>query len=320
MTLSHPDSWQHHQVREDTISTNPCIPPGNVVSEGSPTSSKCAADRKSDEPTTNDKDLNAKQHDHIPSTNRRGRKRSATNQDHPTRTGDQHLSPSQQSMKLQSDHTNYHPGNSQGQDYTGKKARIIPSHPTSAHLNVATALSPTAPMAQSPSTLTASDMNTERNQYHTTHSEQNQSQHHNTQDYNMTQDCWPPVDVGDTIPSSTTASPIGRVKRHLTTTSGTAEEPTTGPRYHPTINHQEQLPIKVLRLNNGKRRKVGDTAPNRDAPPPIIKENTSQMEPIQSHNLSGTYTNYEEDCILIGERQNDEPRQAIVRTNPTGIG
>ena len=57
-----------------------------------------------------------------------------------------------------------------------------------------------------------------------------------------------------------------------------------------------------------------------ETPPPIIKENTSQMEPIQSHNSSGTYTNYEEDCILIGERQNDEPRQAIVRTNPTGIG
>jgi hypothetical protein len=165
-------------------------------------------------------------------------------------------------------------------------------------------------MAQSPCILTALDMNTERNQYHTTHLDQNRTQHHNTQDLTMTQDFWPPVDGGDTIPPPTTASPIGRVKRHLTTTSGTAEEPhaetvhdtittstasplervkrvgpntanrslqnetirlmddhpLTGYRYHPTINHREQLPIKVLRLNNGKRRKVGDTAPNRDAP------------------------------------------------------
>ena len=55
-------------------------------------------------------------------------------------------------------------------------------------------------------------------------------------------------------------------------------------------------------------------------PPPIIKENTSKMEPIQSHNPSGTYTNYEEDCTLTSAKQNDEPRQAIVRTNLTGIG
>jgi hypothetical protein len=218
MTLSHPDSWQHHQVREDTISTNPCIPPGNVVSEGSTTSSESTTDRTSDKPTTNDKDLNTKHHDHTFSTNQRGRKRSATNQDHPMRTWDQHLSPSQPSMTLQSDLTNYHPGNSQGQEYTGKKARVIPSHLTSAHSNVATTFSPTAPMAQSPSILTASDMNTEQAQYHTTHSEQNQSQHHNTQDLDMTQDCWPPLDDGVNIPS-----PL--VKRHLTTTSGTAEDP-----------------------------------------------------------------------------------------------
>ena len=153
-------------------------------------------------------------------------------------------------------------------------------------------------------------MNTEQDQYHTTHSEQNPSQHHNTQDFDMTQDCWPPVGDGGTIPSPTTASPIGRVKRHLTTTSGTAEwppaetvndlittseapslervkwlatntadlslqnetirpmkfPPLTEPEDHPLINHREQLPIKVLRLTNGKRRKVGDTAPNRDAP------------------------------------------------------
>jgi hypothetical protein len=87
MTLSHPDSWQHQQFREDTISMNPGIPPEKVVSEGSTTSSKCAADRKSDKPTTNDKDLNAKKHDHTPSTNRRGRKCSSTNQDHPTGQG-----------------------------------------------------------------------------------------------------------------------------------------------------------------------------------------------------------------------------------------
>jgi hypothetical protein len=215
-------------------------------------------------------------------------------------------------MTVQSDHTNYHPGNSQGQVYTGKRAHIIPSHPTSAHPNVAMTLSPTTPIAQPPSILSASDMNTEQDQYHTTQSEQNQTQHHNTQDFDMTQDCWTPKDDGGTLPSPTTASPIGRVKRHLTTTSGTAEEPPaetvtdiittsaasrfervkwpvsntadlslqnetirpmdvpplTGPRDHPTINHREQVPIIVLRLNNGKRRKVGDIAPTRDAPPP----------------------------------------------------
>jgi hypothetical protein len=192
----------------------------------------------------------------------------------------------------------------------------------------------------------------------------------------MTQDCWPHVGDGGTIPSPSTAFHIGRVKRHLTTNGGTAEwspaetvndvittsaaspiervkwpvtntadrslqnetmrpmddHPLTGPRYHPTTNPREQLPIKVLRLNNGKRRKVGDTAPNRDAPPPpIIKENTPRMGPIQSHipkqlkqpttkrraqlktgcnhNPSVTNTNSAEDCSLISARKNGESSQ-----------
>ena len=143
----------------------------------------------------------------------------------------------------------------------------------------------------------------------------------------MTQDCSPPVGDGGNIPSPSTASPIGRVKRHLTTTGGAAEElpaetvndgltisvaspiervkwpdtntadlslqtgkkrlmdvpSLTGYGNHPNINHREQLPIKVLRLNNWKRRKVGDTAQAGDAPPPLIKEKTSRIEPIQSH-------------------------------------
>ena len=41
----------------------------------------------------------------------------------------------------------------------------------------------------------------------------------------MTQDRWPPVGHGGAIPSPSTASPIGRVKRHLITNGGTAEWP-----------------------------------------------------------------------------------------------
>ena len=200
MILSHPDSRQHHQVIEDTLSMNPCMSPRNLVSEGSTASTECTVDRTRDNPNTNDKDYNMKHHDHASSTIRRGRKRSATNRDQPTRTWDQHPISSQQLMTVQSDHTNDHPGTGQGQDYTGKRARIIPSHPTSVHPNVAMTLSPTTPIAQSPSILTASDMNTEQDKYHTTHSEQNQSQHHNTQDFDMTQDCWPPVGDGALYP------------------------------------------------------------------------------------------------------------------------
>ena len=57
-----------------------------------------------------------------------------------------------------------------------------------------------------------------------------------------------------------------------------------------------------------------------ETPPPITKENTSKMEPIQLHIPSGTYTNSEEDCTLTSAKQNDEPRQAIARTKLTGIG
>ena len=71
--------------------------------------------------------------------------------------------------------------------------------------------------------------------------------------------------------------------------------PLTEPEDQLIINHRKHLPIKVLRLNKGKRRKVSDTAPNRDAPLPIIKETTSKREPIQSHNSSGTYTTFKED-------------------------
>ena len=292
---------------------NPCISPGKIVCEVSTASPECTADWTSAKPTTNDKDLNTKHHDHAPSTNRGGRKRSATYKDYPMRTRD---------------HTNYHNGNNQGQNYTGGKARIIPTHPKPSYSNVAMILSPTTQIAQPPSISSASDMNTEQDQYHTTNSEQNQSQHHNIQDSDMTQDRWPPVGHGGAIPSPSTASPIGRVKRHLITNGGTAEwppaetandvlttsaaspiervkwpvtntadrslqnetmrpmdvPPLTGSGNHPTYNPREQLPVKVLRLNNGKRRKVGDTAPNRDAPPPpLIIENTPRMEPMQSH-------------------------------------
>ena len=145
-------------------------------------------------------------------------------------------------------------------------------------------------------------MNTEQGQYHTTHSEQNRSQHHNTQDFDMTQDCWPPVGNGGTLPSPTTASPIGRVKRHLTATSGTAEWPlaetvndlittseapssqrvkwpaintadlslqneTIRPMDLPPLTESEDHQSSTIESNyNGKRWKVGDTAPNRDAP------------------------------------------------------
>ena len=86
MSLSQPDSRQHHQVREDTISTDPCIPPGDAVSEGSTALSECTADRTSDKPTTNEKDFNTKHHVNAPSTSQRVRKRSATYWYHPTRT------------------------------------------------------------------------------------------------------------------------------------------------------------------------------------------------------------------------------------------
>jgi hypothetical protein len=58
----------------------------------------------------------------------------------------------------------------------------------------------------------------------------------------------------------------------------------------------------------------------RRPPLPIIKESTSKREPIQSHNPSGKYTKYKEDGTLISATQNEGPRQAIVRINPTGIG
>jgi hypothetical protein len=200
-------------------------------------------------------------------------------------TPDKRLLPSQQLTTVQSDHTNHHTGNNQGQHYTGGKACIIPTHPTHAHSNVAMIRSPTTQIAhgtdvlpsvqdkqmdqiestqcdqnqqqetsishqyintpaqptqhwaslhtashtekitQPQSISSVSDMNTEQDQYHTTDSEQNQYQHHIIQDCNMTQDCWPPVGDGGTIPSPSTASPIGRVKRHLSTTGGTAEWP-----------------------------------------------------------------------------------------------
>ena len=173
MILSQPDSWQHHPVSEDTMSTDPCISPRNLVSEGSTASTEYTVDRTRDKPITNDKDHNMKHHDHASSTIRRGRKRSATNRDQPTRTWDQHPLSSQQLMTVQNDHTIDHPGTGQGQNHTMERARIIPSHPTSSHPNVAMTLSPTTPIAKSPSILTASDMNTEQDQYHTTHSEQN---------------------------------------------------------------------------------------------------------------------------------------------------
>ena len=150
---------------------NPCISPGKIVCEVSTASPECTADWTSAKPTTNDKDLNTKHHDHAPSTNRGGRKRSATYKDYPMRTRD---------------HTNYHTGNNQGQNYTGGKARIIPTHPKPSYSNVAMILSPTTQIAQPPSISSASDMNTAQDQYHTTNSEQNQSQYHNIQDSDMT--------------------------------------------------------------------------------------------------------------------------------------
>jgi hypothetical protein len=62
----------------------------------------------------------------------------------------------------------------------------------------------------------------------------------------MTQDCWPSVDGGVTIPPPTTASPIGRVKRHLTTTSGTAEEP-HAETVHDTITTSTASPLERVK-------------------------------------------------------------------------